>query len=403
MALLFISLMNPFDSNCPVGGAETSMKLIASGLAEMGHRVFFVTHRPSKQSRKKAKSLGVQLISFPLPFAMHRNLIRVTMFIFAIQLFTITVSRKITSVYCYYEVFSVASLKTVGKLLPKLFITMRIAGLSWRDFRRTSRWHEKIYKTVFQRLDQVNYIHADLKEATEKECLQAGISLRRARVFVGDIGTPVSELGNFREKKSLRHGHFTAIVPTRFSGAKRQDLIVEALKLLPADLDITIQFAGAGIRKSSVERMANDCLPKHRYKFLGFLSQQELWARIGAANLVILPTDYEGLSKVTLESMAIGTPVMASNVIPLNNYITSNKTGFLVENTPKAWADALNEVFRSPEKLTKVIEPAQQFVTEKYSSAKNLALYEQKIVQQKTGTNEGGSTTNPSGRISNPE
>ena len=379
------------------------MKLIATGLAGRGHRVFYVTHRASRESRKGAKNLGVELISYPGPIGWHRHRMRMALPFLVLQLLATIVSRRVSSVYCYYEVFSVAPLMWIGKILPKLFITMRIAGLSWREVRRRSAWHEKIYKDVFERVDQVNYIHPDLQQVTDQECDQAGINLRLARVFVGDIGIPIDTLKKIGLRRPSNHDHFTAIVPTRFSPPKRQELIVHALTLVPPNFKVTVQFAGEGKLKTVIEKMAKDLLPTDRYEFLGFVSQERLWEHIGAADLVMLPTDYEGLSKVTLESMAIGTPVMASQVIPFDAYITPDKTGFLVENTAEAWADALTHVLDNRQKLGTVIEPAQRFVTGNYSSAKNLALYEKKLIPLNTPTQEKGSTRNPSRRIANPE
>lgn len=379
------------------------MKLIATGLAGRGHRVFYVTHRASRGSQKGARNFGVELISYRGPIGWHRHRMRLALSFLVLQLLATIVSRRVSSVYCFYEVFSVAPLMWIGKILPKLFITMRIAGLSWREVRRRSPWHQKIYEAVFERVDQVNYIHPDLKPVTEAKCRQWGISLRRARVFIGDIGIPVHELKKIAHKEQLNNVRFTAVVPTRFSAPKRQELIVQALALIPAGFEVTVQFVGEGKLKTVIEKMARDLLPPDRYEFLGFVSQERLWELIGAADLVMLPTDYEGLSKVTLESMAIGTPVMASKVLPLDNYVTSYETGFLVENTPEAWADALTEVLSSPKKLAAIMEPAQQFVTNNYSSAKNLALYENKLIQPKTPTKEEWPATNPPGRIPNPE
>ena len=226
MAILFISLKNPFDPEFPVGGAETSMKLIASGLAGRGHHVVYVTRRASKESQQAASNLGVQLISYAGPVGWHRKRTRIALSFLVLQLLAVIVIRRVKSVYCYYEVFSMAPLRWVGKVLPKLFITMRIAGLSWREVQRRSAWHKKIYKAFFERVNQVNYIHADLQAVTEGECLESGINLHQAQLFVGDIGIPVDRLKEIVEKNQKSYERFIAIVPTRFSAPKRQELII---------------------------------------------------------------------------------------------------------------------------------------------------------------------------------
>lgn len=170
-----------------------------------------------------------------------------------------------------------------------------------------------------------------------------------------------------------------AVAPSRFSPPKRQDLIVKAPALLPKDLNITVHFVGTGKLEAGVRALAQKLLPVDRYHFLGFLTQKELWNEIQNADLVLLATDYEGLSKVTLETMALGTAVVTSNVIPFDRYIEHGKTGFFVENTGQAWALTLEDLLRNPAAFRAVTSPARDFVVEHYSSAQNLALYEKNL------------------------
>lgn len=379
MEILFISLKNPFDPTFPVGGAETSMKQIATGLATRGHRVYYVTHRASKESRRMAESADVKLISYRGPTGWHKPRKRITLAILVCQLSLIILSRKIRAFYCYYEVFGVAPASWVGKLWPRVFITVRIAGLSWREVLKRSQWHRRIYKSTLERADQLNYIHPDLQRVTELECEAVGIDIHRARVLVGDIGIPLQAIKKTGPTNGRRPDHFLAVAPSRFSPPKRQDLIVKALALLPKDLNITVHFVGTGKLEAGVRALAQKLLPVDRYHFLGFLTQKELWNEIQNADLVLLATDYEGLSKVTLETMALGTAVVTSNVIPFDRYIEHGKTGFLVENTGQAWALMLGDLLRNPATFRAVISPARDFVVENYSSAQNLALYEKNL------------------------
>lgn len=376
MAILFISLKNPFDPTFPVGGAETSMKQIATGLANRGHRVYYVTHRASKGSRRMAESADVKLISYRGPTGWHKPRKRITLAILICQLSLIILSRKIRAFYCYYEVFGVAPASWVGKLWPRIFITVRIAGLSWRDVFNRSQWHRRIYKSTLERADQLNYIHPDLQRLTEVECETVGIDIRRARVLVGDIGIPLQAIKKTRPINGQRQDSFLAVAPSRFSPPKRQDLIVKALALLPKDLNITVHFVGTGKLEAGVKALAQKLLPVDRYHFLGFVTQKELWNEIQNADLVLLATDYEGLSKVTLETMALGTAVVTSNVTPFDSYIDHGKTGFLVENSAQGWALMLEYLLTNPAVLRTVVTPAQDFVSQHYSSTQNLDLYQ---------------------------
>ena len=65
--------------------------------------------------------------------------------------------------------------------------------------------------------------------------------------------------------------------------------------------------------------------------YTGFISDDELLKAYSAANVFVLPTLREGLSIATLEAMASGKPVVASNVGGLPSIVKDGVTGFLVE------------------------------------------------------------------------
>lgn len=62
--------------------------------------------------------------------------------------------------------------------------------------------------------------------------------------------------------------------------------------------------------------------------FLGAKDQSELPMYYAAATAVIMPSDYESFGMVALEAMAMGTPVIASNVGGLSYLIEDGKTGY---------------------------------------------------------------------------
>lgn len=61
------------------------------------------------------------------------------------------------------------------------------------------------------------------------------------------------------------------------------------------------------------------------------VSQIELNQYFNVFSFLVFPTKKESLGLVALESMATKTPIIASNIPPLNEYIIPNETGFLFE------------------------------------------------------------------------
>ena len=66
--------------------------------------------------------------------------------------------------------------------------------------------------------------------------------------------------------------------------------------------------------------------------FLGTIRHEELPRFYCAADVCVVPSYYESFSLVALESLACGTPVVATNVGNLKNIILQGETGYVVEN-----------------------------------------------------------------------
>lgn len=60
------------------------------------------------------------------------------------------------------------------------------------------------------------------------------------------------------------------------------------------------------------------------------------------ADLFILPSNYEGLPMVILEVMSAGKPVVASNVGGISEIVVNGENGYVVENTPQAFAEKIS-------------------------------------------------------------
>jgi len=78
--------------------------------------------------------------------------------------------------------------------------------------------------------------------------------------------------------------------------------------------------------------------------FLGQRDQDHLPYYYSAADMVVMPSHYESFGMVALESMACGTPVVASQVGGLAFLVKDNETGYVIpSDDPDALAEKLDD------------------------------------------------------------
>ncbi len=80
-----------------------------------------------------------------------------------------------------------------------------------------------------------------------------------------------------------------------------------------------------------------------RITFAGSVSQEKLPLYYSAADVCVIPSYYESFGMVALESLACGTPIVATDVGGMRQIIRSNQLGRIVnDNSPPELADAIS-------------------------------------------------------------
>jgi len=103
--------------------------------------------------------------------------------------------------------------------------------------------------------------------------------------------------------------------------------VIAALAELPG---VNLMIAGSGPERKALEAQARLCGVAGRVRFLGPLAQDRLREYYGAADALVLASSREGWANVLLESMACGTPVIASAVGGTPEVVCSPAAGVLM-------------------------------------------------------------------------
>ena len=130
---------------------------------------------------------------------------------------------------------------------------------------------------------------------------------------------------------------------------KGHDLAIRALRMLP---EMNLVIIGNGPERAALGVLAQELGITDRVTFAGALAQEDLRHYYGAADALVLASSREGWANVLLESMACGTPVVATDVGGSREVVAAPEAGVLVaERAPGALADAVRGLFaRNPDR-----------------------------------------------------
>jgi len=92
---------------------------------------------------------------------------------------------------------------------------------------------------------------------------------------------------------------------------------------------------------------------------------------LNASNLLVLPSENEGMPNVVLEAMGCGIPVLATNVGDVPVFIRDGNNGFLVsrENKREELRALLEKIFQHPEMITEMKARLQDDISKGESSS----------------------------------
>ncbi len=117
----------------------------------------------------------------------------------------------------------------------------------------------------------------------------------------------------------------------RVAWEKRLDVLLHAFERLDRP-DLQLAIAGRGPYAEELQEEARELLPERRVVFTGFVPDEDLPALLNSADIFAMPSEAELQSIATLEAMATGRPILASNAEALPELVKEGVNGCLFES-----------------------------------------------------------------------
>ncbi|UCH42414.1 MAG: glycosyltransferase [Dehalococcoidales bacterium] len=122
----------------------------------------------------------------------------------------------------------------------------------------------------------------------------------------------------------------------RIEPLKGVEQLLKAIPLLPNSQQARLVIVGGDESSQHEVKILQELSLalgiKDRVTFSGIKKQEEMPLYYSAADVCVVPSYYESFGLVTLESLACGTPVVATDVGDMKSIIRQGETGFVVDD-----------------------------------------------------------------------
>jgi glycosyltransferase involved in cell wall biosynthesis len=152
----------------------------------------------------------------------------------------------------------------------------------------------------------------------------------------------------FRAELGLSDAERVLTLAQRLSEPKTPLVFVEALRsVLASRPHVRAWIAGDGLLREATERAVDAAGLRAQVQFLGL--RKDMAAVISASDVVVHSSLREGLPRVVLEALAMGTPLVATDVGGVSDVVKDGDNGLLVPSSDApALARALERMVDDP-------------------------------------------------------
>lgn len=151
--------------------------------------------------------------------------------------------------------------------------------------------------------------------------VESGLTTQdRIRVIGNFIPDPLPQ-----SRRQDNHSQYVVYLG-RLAPEKGVDTLIRAMARTP---QITLRILGSGPLETKLRNLVQE-LGLRNVEFLGYIDGEEKWHQLRGALAIVLPSVwYEQFPVSVLESLAVGTPVLASRIGSLPTLVDDTRNGLL--------------------------------------------------------------------------
>lgn len=328
------------------GGAGEITYQIGRMMAKYGHKVYILTGRYSHLPKYEEKE-GMKIYRVTHPHgAVPGQFPKLWGFLMFIpfsffKLIWLILSKKIDLINAQFAFPAGFPAVIAAKLTFTPCVVSFIGGDVYDPSRPAMSWQRKFV---------IRFVSALATKLT------ANNTELESRVRAFQVKKPIEIIhygvdSKFRVDKTKRDPNMVKVLSlSRLVPRKGLPTFIEALGLLSkkARFPFKVTIASEGPLKESLKKKVKELGLEKKVVFPGFIEDSQKAGLCQSHNIFVLPSLHEGLPIVSLEAMASGMAIVATNVGGIPDEVTDN--GILVpKENPKALAEALLKLINNYE------------------------------------------------------
>jgi glycosyltransferase involved in cell wall biosynthesis len=207
-------------------------------------------------------------------------------------------------------------------------------------------------------------------EAASRDIQQAyGVPASKCHVFLNALTDPAETIQGMGLSRPNNH---SIVCVGRLHPSKGQDVLLRAVARLTQIVpDCSVTFLGNGSTREALMQLGQDLGIADRCVFAGHVDYADVLVYMATATVTAVPSRSEAFGVINIESMAVGTPVVASAAGGIPEIVRHGIDGFLVPpDKPDALAAMLGQVLINPDLRDTMSRNARQRYLDRFDQDK---------------------------------
>lgn len=330
------------------GGIERYVSFLSKGLRDHGHEVTIArTDEGKLGKREPGVNIGIERKLDFRTLAKYLRLLSDTKF-------------DVAHVH-FSPDFVTAGLAVRMRKVPTRVMTRHVA-LPWN--RRKARIYNRLWPNIIP-----------VSNAVRNVLAESGIPPER--MIVAKAGSPEPAFLRSRDevRTDLSFGS-TGFFAGSFSRLNKEKGIDVFLRAMPRAQGVHALIYGEGAYGEELAKLSSFMRVANQVHFIGRV--EDVADHMRAMDVVVIPSVWEeAFPYAALEALAVGTPVIASNVGGIPEIVSEGETGFLFQaGNPEDLARALLDARSDPDRLAKIGQNGQELFHAEYTIPKMAARIE---------------------------